>query len=202
VHKNVRAACRVAAGAAVALSLGVAMAAPSPAQRLISASGGLTVARALSIPWVACRREGPPLSTTSLTEEVLVLCRIPGGAMGPDGCVEVRTVWQSLVADGSPRIRFTNATVGNAGVSYSSGGVTAGSEYRDGGRLICNVGSVTAQQGFAAAIALFTRSSAVVVTSPYNTGADTWVGLRGSVAAGGTLVLSDYSVVVYPSAGG
>jgi hypothetical protein len=183
--------------------LGLLLAAPASAQGLSGASplalSGSAAAAALSLPWNACKRAGTPPSTGASTETALVSCLIPANTLGPDGCVEIKSDWSAVANGVQPILRFGNVA-GVAGSTYMAGAVVSGSEYRDPGRLLCNVGSVSAQQGFAGPPNLFSRvlpgsTSTVATTS------DRFVNFDGLSNPGGTLVLNDYLVTVYRSAG-
>jgi hypothetical protein len=152
------------------------------------------------LPWIACRRTGAPPSTSATVESNLAVCVIPAGALGVDGCLEIKTDWVAATQAGTAWIRYQDVPTGSLGVAYASAPLSANTEYRDPGKLICNTGSASAQQGYAGAPHLFTRTLPAV-TSAVNTVSPSYVMLQGSVTAGGTVTLYDYTVLVHPTGG-
>jgi len=154
---------------------------------------------------IAIATAGPVTLTGIVTETGMAALRIPGGTIGPNGLIEVRTLWSCTNSANNKilSIRFS-ATPGAITLQPGVQTMLTTSASAQGLWIIANVGATNTQIGYANAggviITPYGTINAAPVSGAIDTTVDAWVNVNGIIAAAGeTLTLQHCAVVIFPA---
>ena len=136
--------------------------------------------------------------TGSASETVMATISIPGGVIGPNGQLRIRTIWTATnnANNKTRRVRFGAAAAGTGGtlmMGIASASVVSMQHLTQFG----NRGVANSQVGAAtgAGTGGFTESTSACATASIDTGSACEIAITGQLAsAGDTLTLESYSV--------
>lgn len=129
--------------------------------------------------------------TGDLNETTLATVTIPGGAMGPNGFIEIVSLWRftGSVNAKTMRIKFGSATL------WSNAQTTAANVFARDSRSLWNRNSQSSQVFNAGSAAFTTGGTSAVGTAAIDTSADVSLLFTGQLANSGETVALDGYVV-------
>jgi len=181
-----------------------------PMTGLLTLSGSPTAANhaankayADARPYVATTT-GQVSVTGTTTETNLAVLRIPGGTMGANGIIELKTLWQFTNNSNNKTLiaRFTSTSGSTAGGNMGSPVVVTTTAASQQFHAIRNNNAANAQVMWAATgTTPFGTAASTPLTLTVDTTADSFINLNGQLAAGtDTVTLLHAYAVVFPHA--
>lgn len=145
-------------------------------------------------PWVLAASGVAVDHTGDTSETTLATVTLPAGAMGPNGFIEILSLWRftSSINAKTARIKFGGTTI------YSNAQSTLGNVFARDHRSIHNRNAANSQVYNAGSVPFTTGGSTAMGTMAIDTTADVTIALTGQLAsAGETIALDAYRILVY-----
>lgn len=133
--------------------------------------------------------------TGTLTETTLATITIPAGAIGPNGSVEILTLWSYT---NSANTKTMKVKLGATAINTAAGTTTATSQQF---ARVANRNSAASQIAFSNSTSGFGNSAGANITSAVDTSASVDITITGTLTnTGETITLESYVVKIFPKA--